>query len=672
MSYQSLGYNGSYASVPQQRIFSSNGAPLVFFVPYDEPRREEYVKLIGENGGEIAMSPDVQGQHAPIWLTSSYNENLESYNLDYITESLKQGLQLDIHNFKWNAFEQRQRQHQQQQQFQQQQLQQQQLQQQQLQQQQLQQQQQYQQQYLQQQQHLIGVGGIVGMGIPVGGLPVLPQQQQYQPMPAINNLPTFIQKRGTNSKNSFTPDEDELILDRVRRDPKRRTSHKLFDEIAKELTNHTGNSIRYRYRNQLESKLGFVYRTNPKTGALVTDINGNLIRESMDNLPKTLKTKFTAADDKALCEGIIQYNMDEYQKQVEDGMATKPLDINGPLTVPVSFFRDLERKHPSHTKSAWRDRYRKFAAKYGFKKYVDYCNSTDNPQPMKDFTRRRKTALGDLRAAKQLIGSSKNRTQAENAQRESINAEEDEVGALDEEIGEIKSSNIDEALLRNRRKQKEPKSKQAIQESDSDDDEEVFLDAKEEAASSKQVVTGQQGDGKGSQLVELLSQPANTMEETQEVAFTYPHSKMTIDHLFGAQFFNSKRENIIKILGDIIEVGDTNTGNLFFQLENKLGFTELFSTIIILYTGGDYQKIWEYVNAVINNIYDENLAIEENETYKILEIEGINGVWNKRYDELLLSGDKDSLLELKRIHLPEMIEARLEFLGQARKEDQVI
>ncbi|GMM37795.1 DNA-binding transcription factor [Saccharomycopsis crataegensis] len=199
-----------------------------------------------------------------------------------------------------------------------------------------------------------------------------------------NQVPTII----TVNKNGFTKEEDNFIMEEVRKNPTRRATHKLFGEIATKLNRHTGNSVRYRFRNHLQKSLGYVYKTDNK-GELLVDGHGNYIRT--ENMPSTVKNKFTSEDDYVLCKSVMQ------KSQVVEG------DEANSVTLPNKFFDLMEKEQPHHSRAAWRDRFRKFARVYGIENYIRYyeeCLAQNKiPEPMKDFTARKnvKDALGRLK-----------------------------------------------------------------------------------------------------------------------------------------------------------------------------------------------------------------------------------------------------------------------------------
>lgn len=226
----------------------------------------------------------------------------------------------------------------------------------------------------------------------------------------------------SHNKSSFTDEEDEFILEVVRKNPTRRTTHTLYDEISRFVPNHTGNSIRHRYRVYLAKRLNYVYEVD-ENGKLVRDEKGDLIKTTV--LPKSLKNKFTASEDYALSLEIKrQFYRDLYQVDPDTGKSLI-MDDDAPNTaakrsltmdssvangaqpsfknfrvgerrgpVPREFFKVHADRYPTHTENAWRDRFRKFLLTFGIDKYIEYYENEiaqDRvPEAMKNLTNRPK------------------------------------------------------------------------------------------------------------------------------------------------------------------------------------------------------------------------------------------------------------------------------------------
>lgn len=232
-------------------------------------------------------------------------------------------------------------------------------------------------------------------------------------------------------KTAFNEDEDAFILDVVRKNPTRRNTHSLYDEISNYIPNHTGNSIRHRYRVYLSKNLDFVYKVD-NMGKLLRDELGNLIKTK--ELPPILKKKFTAVEDYSLAMQIKkQFYKDLFKIDPITGQSTllthlqldgndnlnisqqtrKSLELLNGLTsrgsepkfddykvvdrrgpVAREFFKEMAELYPDHSENAWRDRFRKFLLPYGIDNYIEYYEmeiANDRvPEPMKNLTNRKR------------------------------------------------------------------------------------------------------------------------------------------------------------------------------------------------------------------------------------------------------------------------------------------
>ncbi|CAI4035905.1 hypothetical protein SMKI_14G1140 [Saccharomyces mikatae IFO 1815] len=226
----------------------------------------------------------------------------------------------------------------------------------------------------------------------------------------------------SHNKASFTDEEDEFILDVVRKNPTRRTTHTLYDEISHYVPNHTGNSIRHRFRVYLSKRLEYVYEVD-KFGKLVRDEDGNLIKTKV--LPPSIKRKFSADEDYTLAIAVKkQFYRDLFQIDPDTGrslitdedtptaiarrnMTMDPNHVPGnepnfaayrtqSRRGPIAreFFKHFAEEHATHTENAWRDRFRKFLLAYGIDDYISYYEAEKaqnrEPEPMKNLTNRPK------------------------------------------------------------------------------------------------------------------------------------------------------------------------------------------------------------------------------------------------------------------------------------------
>lgn len=212
----------------------------------------------------------------------------------------------------------------------------------------------------------------------------------------------------------------------MRKNPTRRTTHTLYDEISHYVPNHTGNSIRHRFRVYLSKRLDYVYQVD-SYGKLVRDENGNLIKTK--TLPPSIKKKFTADEDYILALAVKkQFYRDLYQIDPDTGtnlisnedsptaiarrnMTMDPNHVPGnepsfndfrvnDRRGPVAreFFKSFADANVSHSENAWRDRFRKFLLTFGVDHYIEYFEQETNagrkPEPMKNLTNRPRRKAG--------------------------------------------------------------------------------------------------------------------------------------------------------------------------------------------------------------------------------------------------------------------------------------
>lgn len=523
-------------------------------------------------------------------------------------------------------------------------------------------------------------------------------------------LPLNYLENKPKTHNRFDSAKDQYILEQVRRNPRKRNSHAFFDNLAEHevLRAHSGNSIRSRYRVHLRDKLDYVYKTN-SNDELVTDENGNLIRVSVEDFPFTLKNRFTAEDDYLLCKEILRFNVERNEDP--------NFDPYGQLSVPISFFGDFVRNKTakSHTINSWRDRYRKYVFKHGVKRYIDYYESClkDNVTP------KAITKPNDISSEfRNLIGSSYNPEVRRTASHESGDS------ALDEEIGEVKSSNIDHALIdqdERRRLIREQKQLQ-IQSSQVDENEAAILaqstqspqtsllqpEANSSEIAQVRIANGPVTSIETSETIEIaqtaqtyqpqISEDASKNNDT--IAENESSSKEPQEDLQSEQFFDTNEgipdsqeadENEVMIryapesveLHDILNTNlmryadpnelvvqlfhDMNSGDSvpnFFIKFKSLGFNDVFTAHAIMCASGDVAKIKTFIEVFLKRLYERNEAQEllPDKVYDLLRVNNVNGIWNEKHDSLLGTKLERKLLK---IHSETEIELRKSFLQEA-------
>ena len=217
---------------------------------------------------------------------------------------------------------------------------------------------------------------------------------------------------------------------------------------------------------------------------------------------------------------------------------------------------------------------------------------------------------------------------------------------MDEEIGEVKSSNSDDALLR---------TQGSTTQSQLEDDNELFVDAQE---GNSPLYDNEAKDG---QLASQLRDPEND----GRIPFTYPTSSMTLQDLLEPSFFNKRtEEEVLRVFKNATELyqGD-EPGQLLATLHSELGFTDYFISVIFVNVSGDIQKMLPYMKKVVHGLFNIHNNVSDQELYKVIEVEGIDGVWNKKYDDMLESGTELDLQQLQKVHSEESIKIRRGFLS---------
>lgn len=405
--------------------------------------------------------------------------------------------------------------------------------------------------------------------------------------------------RSIVNKNGFTPQEDAMIIDEVRRNPNRRSTHKLFDEIALKIGRHTGNSIRYRFRTHLQASLDWVYLTD-EAGNLILDQDGR--PKVAEGLPSTVKRKFDAKDDYDLAvavrENLLEKHGDRYERDSKD------------VVLPGKFFETLAQNFPHHTKSAWRDRYRKFVIPYGIDKYIEYYQEEETngriPEEIKNFT------------GKNLYKSSKRyRT-----------------GSIDDQVGETLTEHNDQ-YDQQRRRANAKKRKQQQQDANN-----LFAAADNDEISG----LGHSGNFFDNHAAAAVA-AANRINSPPS-----PEDFLT-DDLVTAKFFEF--QPLISVVDKITEIVNrsyqsSDAEQLITALYAEAGIQKKFGTFIITSVCGDLILIPKFVEIFLKT--GENPP------------QNIHGIWTPRDDQYLKSEIPERLDYLKRLHGAKRIELRKTFI----------
>lgn len=410
-----------------------------------------------------------------------------------------------------------------------------------------------------------------------------------------------------HNKNGFTDQEDELILEEVRKNPQRRSTHKLFHEIAETIGRHTGNSIRYRYRTHLVNRLKYVYKTNDQ-GQLLTDDNGKYIPS--ETMPLTMKNKFTAKDDYILAKAVLQ--------NVGEKVETEEGPVHKDIILPGKFFEKMGQEFPNHTRAAWRDRYRKFLIPYGIDKYVQYYEAEvandREPEEIKNFTGRH------------MYKSSKK-------------SKPNEDSDIDIVVRQSLLEHNNEVAGQSQNKRRKPNE---VQQTGQD--------------SSNLFLHGDQAEISG--IFDSQDAVAVAAAASAQVDGVHPdiEDKLT-DDLVTEKFFQF--HPLIAVVEKVKEIVERSysTGEaeeLVQALEDEVGVHHKFGMYIIACVCGDMLLIPTFIEMF--------LKTGENPPFDVV------GVWTPRDDQWLknadLNGDKQALDRVLKLHGEERVELRRGFIEQ--------
>lgn len=567
---------GNASTLLSHNIFTYDGStPMIFFIPFDDPNRYEYRDKIIRHGGITTDTQPNESTFNRIIILSSYNVKGQlCFKLTFVDDSIKQNRSCDLNNYKYSP------------------------------------------------------GENFDLCVSLGGNRALNATQGREIDVSYSNMLTRSGRASAvRPSHRFNDTKDEYILKQVRLNPRLRNSHKFFDELATHdiLKGHTGNSIRSRYRNHLESRLGYVYKTE-ENGTLLKTPDGKNIRQSLDKLPKTLKNRFTVLEDYQLCTEIVEYCKGKYLLDLQEG--NYPKDENGKpkefdyyidFQVPVSFFTMMAKNYPSHSYHSWRDRYRKFVRQYGAQKFIDDYNTAikngELPSQMKNLTSK-KANIGA--GFKELLGSSYNFKPLAIKQNE-------EMPSLGEGMGEIRPA-IDDVVQKNN-----PYT--AVEPSNSIH---IHNDLEEP---SQQLPASQEGLN-----IDIRYIPENILHED----------------LINENFYKIKPNEIRGEVQRILTSRNDNKLPYIFSAFNDIGINDVFTAHILMATSADIAKIQVFIDKFLEMVK----YIEENEIYKGLQFEDTDGLWTAKLDEYLLSQSEQNMRKLKKIHKYETIQTRREFLDR--------
>lgn len=581
---QPLGLSGAQTGgIPPAGIFTYDGGiPMLFFVPFNDPNRSEYKQKIISHGGIITDTEPNESTANRIVLLSSYNiRGQMCFKLSFIDDSIRNGGVCDLNNYKHEI------------------------------------------PGLHDTSSISGRNKIIKINA----------DGEVDKATFTDVLTRNVRPPPTRTSRRFDNVKDDYILKQVRLNPRLRNSHKFFDELATHnvLKGHTGNSIRSRYRNHLESRLAYIYKTD-EDGSLIKDAEGKPVEETLEHLPKTLKNRFTAREDYHLCNELIEYSKAKYLEDLESGSVEKDgngkpkeFDYYSEFTAPVSFFAMLAKKRPSHSYHSWRDRYRKFVRPYGAQKFIDDFDESvrkgEVPEQMKNFTGKK---AGIARGFKQLIGSNYSSAYKDLP----LTSSKEDDGVIDEKIKEMKPSGYNDVVDDNI----DPRTSH----------ESVPVNTHPTETQESSVNFDSQGLSQGGSQLRL--------------DIKYAPKDVTIEDLFNEKFYKIKPEQISLQVQHILH-NYSNDFSRVFQEFNGIGINGMFTAHIVMATSSDIVGIQIFIDKFLNLIQH----LQEDEIYKGLFIEDTNGLWTPKLDGYLTSNSKSDLKKLKKIQSGNSIDLRRNF-----------
>ncbi|CAH6723541.1 putative DNA-binding protein RAP1 [[Candida] jaroonii] len=386
------------------------------------------------------------------------------------------------------------------------------------------------------------------------------------------------QKTVKKTSIKYTKEQDDFIIEEVRKNPLLRGSQGFYQGLAKakELMPHPPNSIRSRFRNFLKDRLEYIYKVDTN-GELATDGHGNLIKVGLEDLPDK-KTKFTATDDYLLCTKALEW-ANERKAENPD----LPINFQDPKP-PVSFFKDNLAAFTNHSDKSWRDRYRKFASKKGIQNYIaEYDRAKASgliPQPMRNMTRRyvkaESTDKKQLEDLKQTIGSM-------------AAIKPPRLAEVDDDIDDSPDSN----LLQNN---------QSIHQ---------FADIPIDS----QLITDSQLD----------------------IGIDYVPKGVRLEELIDNKIFDGTSEELLESLDEVCSQESISIPSIFNRF-NEIGLKYKLTSHIIKATSGDLSKIKLYNRCWISKTEKDKDEMEN--PYNLFNIYDVPGIWNLEYDRLLNNDTK--------------------------------
>lgn len=474
------------------------------------------------------------------------------------------------------------------------------------------------------------------------------------------SIPEPRQKPKERGHNRFNQDKDEFIIKNIRLNPRYRNSHVFFNKLAESdiLKGHTGNSVRSRYRNHLQSQITWVYDID-EHDQIKRDVFGHKLKIEFLKFQGTLKNNFTPQHDYLLCVEAAKviglninfenenFNIDDfYYQHIKLINDSSSLSSNSPIT--YSFFDKMYRLKPIHSLHSWRDRFRKYVSLELIPNYIKYyekcvrMNILPKNLPRKlEFTKKVLTARITHELAR------------------------NDTAALDEEIGETANSNIDEVLSIQVPKLEMVTPDDDMSEDISDDDDEdldEFDTAKErhddnlERIESSPIQSGQVPESQHSSQVQSDSQipiHLHYVKPDIRVIDLFDIHKLTDD----AAKFGNNGDYTLDVKA---RIRSCSTLDEIYAKLRSIGFKDEFIGHLALSTNVDTKYMSEYLEIVFNRIFKHVQQGKKTPIAQELDVTNQAGIWNISYDNLLDSNE-DLLLE---VHSKDLIRKRKRFLTE--------
>ncbi|GMG36155.1 unnamed protein product [Ambrosiozyma monospora] len=167
----------------------------------------------------------------------------------------------------------------------------------------------------------------------------------------------------TKNLRKFTPSEDVVLLEEVRKRPwLGHKGHTIYQEISQLPffieRRRSKASLRERIKTLCKFQIGYVYKADGLK-KLLKDEHGNYIR---DYNIKTAFVDFSALEDFTLARTI-------YKKAIEFSTDDRGYEN---VQYPTGFFAEFSKKHVGRSRESWRQRAKKYLLVFGIQNYLKY------------------------------------------------------------------------------------------------------------------------------------------------------------------------------------------------------------------------------------------------------------------------------------------------------------